>query len=150
MTQSLINIPVHFVFSTKNRRCWIKSDIENELYQYICGICRNLGSPVIQINGVEDHVHILLCLGRTITICKLISEIKSNSSRWIKSKGEDYRDFCWQSGYGGFAVASMYLENVIKYVSSQKEHHKRMTFKEELLGLLKRANIPYDERYLWD
>jgi len=98
MTQSLTDIPVHIVFSTKDRQSWIKNEIEDELYQYICGICRNLKSPIIQINGVEDHIHILLCLAKTMSICKLISEIKSNSSRWIKTKGNNYRDFSSQTG----------------------------------------------------
>ena len=86
MTQSLADVILHFVFSTKGRNPWIQSEVEEELYQYISGVCRNLNSPVIQINGVEDHIHVLLQLGKTIAISKLISEIKSSSSRWIKTK----------------------------------------------------------------
>src|ERR1700730_10085138 len=99
MAQSLADVILHFVFSTKGRNPWIQSDVEEELYQYICGVCRNLDSPVIKINGVEDHIHVLLQLGKAIPISKLVSEMKSSSSRWIKTKGDHYRDFSWQVGY---------------------------------------------------
>lgn len=150
MSQSLADVILHFVFSTKGRNPWIQSDVEEELYQYISGVCRNLDSPVIKINGVEDHIHVLLQLGKTIPISKLISEMKSSSSRWIKTKGDRYRDFAWQGGYGGFSVSRPNLEGAKKYLSSQKEHHKTVTFKEEFLTMLQRAQIPYDEKYLWD
>ncbi len=150
MSQSLIDIPLHLVFSTKERTPWIQPDIEEELYQYISGVCRNIGCTVIKINGVEDHIHVLALLGRTITISKLISEIKSNSSRWIKSKGDQYKDFSWQGGYGGFAVSRRNIESAKKYLLLQKEHHKTVTFKEEFLAMLKQAQVPYDEKFLWD
>jgi putative transposase len=150
MSQSLVDIILHLVFRTKERRPWIHLDIEEKLRQYICGTCRNLDCPVININGVEDHIHILLQLGKTIPVSKLISEIKTSSSRWIKTQGISYHDFTWQTGYGGFSVSRPNLEGAKKYLASQKEHHKTMTFKEEFLMLLKRAQIPYDEKYLWD
>ncbi len=150
MAQSLADVILHFVFSTKGRNPWIQSDVEEELYQYISGVCRNLDSPVIKINGVEDHIHVLLQLGKTIPISKLISEMKSSSSRWIKTKGDHYRDFAWQGGYGVFSVSRPNLEGAKKYLSHQKKHHKTVTFKEELLAMLQRAQIPYDEKYLWD
>lgn len=150
MSQSLSDIILHTVFSTKGRQPWIHSAVEEELYRYICGLCRNLNCPVIKINGVEDHVHILLHLERTISVSKLISEMKSNSSRWIKTKGIQYSQFAWQGGFGAFSVSRQSLEGAIKYLSSQKEHHKTVTFKEELLTMLRRAKISYDEKYLWD
>jgi putative transposase len=139
MSQSLADIILHIVFSTKERYPWIKPDIEEELYQYICGVCRNLDCPVIKINGVEDHIHVLLQLGKMVPYSKLISEMKSSSSRWIKTKGDCYNDFCWQSGYGGFSVSRPSLEGAKKYISLQKEHHKTVTFKEEFLAMLQRA-----------
>lgn len=150
MAQSLIDIPLHLVFSTKDRIPFIKSDVEDDMYQYICAISRNLDCPVIKINGTEDHIHILLSFGKTITICDLISKLKSSSSRWIKTKGDHFKDFSWQRGYGGFAVSSSNIQSVINYISFQKEHHKNKTFKEELVEMLNRARILYDERYLWD
>ncbi len=150
MSQSLIDIPLHLVFSTKERTPWIQPDIEEELYQFISGVCRNIGCTVIKINGVEDHIHVLAQLGRSMSISKLISEMKSNSSRWIKSKGDHYRDFSWQGVYGGFAVSRRNIESANKYLSLQKEHHKTITFKEEFLAMLKQAQVPYDEKFLWD
>ena len=150
MSQSLVDVPLHFVFSTKDRIPFIKPEIEEELHQYICGMSRKLGCPIIKINSIEDHVHILLSYGKTITFSDLISKLKSSSSRWMKTKGNHYKDFSWQKGYGGFAVCNSSMESVIKYIASQKEHHKHKTFKEEYLEMLKRAKISYDERYLWD
>ncbi len=150
MSQSLSDIILHIVFSTKERQPWIQRDVEEELYRFINGVCRNLDCSVIKINGVEDHIHILLQLGRTTSTSKLISEVKSSSSRWIKTKGNQYSKFAWQGGYGAFSVSRPTIEGAIKYLSSQKEHHKTVTYKEELLVMLQRAQISYDEKYLWD
>ena len=150
MAQSLADIILHLVFSTKGRKPWIQPDIEEELYQYISGVCRNLDSPVIKINGVEDHIHVLLQLGKTIPMSKLISEMKSSSSQWIKTKDHRYHNFSWQAGYGGFSVSRPSLDGAKTYLSRQKEHHKKVSFKEELLAMLQRAGISYNEKYLWD
>lgn len=150
MAQSLADIIIHFVFSTKDRQPLIQSAVEEELYQYICGVCRNHRCPVISINGVEDHIHLLLQLDKTMSVSKIVSEVKSSSSQWIKTKGESYRNFSWQGGYGSFSVSRRNLEEAKNYLSRQKEHHKKLTFKEELLALLRQAKIPYDEKYLWD
>jgi REP element-mobilizing transposase RayT len=149
MAQSLADIVLHIVFSTKERKPWIDAVNEPELHAYICGICRNLG-PVIKINGVEDHVHVLLSLSRTIAVSKLIAEIKSNSSRWIKTKDRQFFEFSWQGGYGAFSVSRPQINGAIKYIEKQKEHHKTQTFREEYLTMLKMAQIQYDEKYLWD
>jgi putative transposase len=150
MAQSLSDILVHIVFSTKNRYPWIHSQVEPALQSYICGISRNLDSPVIKINGTEDHIHILASLGKTISYSKLISEIKSNSSRWIKRKGDHCTDFSWQNGYGIFSVSRPKINGVIKYIDNQKHHHKKATFKEEFISMLKASKIEYNEQYLWD
>jgi putative transposase len=150
MSQSLADMILHIVFSTKERTPWIQAEIESEFYAYICATCRNLNCPVIQINGMADHIHVLLLLGRTITVSKLISEIKSSSSRWIKAKHSQYHDFTWQGGYGVFSVSRSNIDGVIKYIGLQKVHHKNVTFKDELLAMLKRAQLTFDEKYLWD
>jgi REP element-mobilizing transposase RayT len=150
MAQSLADIVLHIVFSTKERKPWIDAVNEPELHAYICGICRNLDCPVIKINGVEDHIHVLLSLSRTIAVSKLIAEIKSNSSRWIKMKDRQFCEFSWQGGYGGFSVSRPQINGAIKYIEKQKEHHKTQTFREEYLTMLKMAQIQYDEKYLWD
>src|SRR5215204_644905 len=139
MSQSLADMILHIVFSTKARNPWIRTEIESELYAYISAICRNLNCPVIQINGMADHIHILLLLGRTITVSNLIAEIKSNSSRWIKTKGNQYNGFAWQGGYGVFSVSRPNINGAIKYIALQKEHHKSVSFKDELIRMLKRA-----------
>jgi putative transposase len=149
MSQSLADIIIHIVFSTKRRHPWIETRIEEELYVYICGTCRNLGCPIIQINGAHDHIHLLLSLGKTVALSKLVSEIKSNSSRWIKTKDHAYKRFAWQNGYGAFSVSRPNINSVITF-GKQKEHHKVVSFKEELLHMLKRAKIKYDEKYLWE
>ena len=150
MAQSLLDVVLHIVFSTKDRIPWIQSDVEEELYRYISGTCRHFDCPVITINGVADHIHVLLRFGKMIPVSKLIAEMKSNSSRWIKTKGKDYCDFAWQKGYGGFSVSRPMVDSAIGYIGKQKEHHKGVGFKEEFLSMLNRAQIPYDERYLWD
>jgi REP element-mobilizing transposase RayT len=150
MAQSLSDIIIHIVFSTKNRLPMISPEIEYELFQYICGTAYKLKSPVISINGVQDHIHILLHLGSTTSINELISKIKSNSSRWMKTKGKNYSHFSWQSGYGVFSVSRSIIEAVERYVSKQKEHHKKMSFQDEFLEMLRRSQTKYDERYLWD
>ena len=150
MAQSLADIIIHIVFSTKERKPWIDAVNESELHAYICGICRNLDCPVIKINGAEDHMHVLLSLGRTIAVSKLIAEIKSNSSRWIKTKDRQFCEFSWQGGYGAFSVSRPQINGAIKYIEGQKVHHKTQTFKEEFLTMLKMSNIPYDGKYLWD
>jgi REP element-mobilizing transposase RayT len=149
MTQALVDVALHIVFSTKNRQPLISQEIEEELFKYICGTAKNLKCPVIKINGVEDHIHLLLQFGKKMAICDLISEIKSSSSRWIKTKGDQYRHFSWQSGYGTFAVARPRIDTVIRYIAKQKEHHKVQGFKEEFIEMLIRAEIEYDEEYLW-
>lgn len=150
MPQSLSKVYVHIVFSTKNRYPFIKSDVEGELFAYIGGVIKINGGVLLKINAVPDHIHILSTLPRTITQSKFLEEIKRNSSRWIKTKGNAYQKFAWQRGYGIFSVSSSKLEVVSNYIQNQKDHHKKPGFKEELLGFLKEYNIDFDEQYLWD
>ena len=126
MAQSLADIILHIVFSTKGRQPMIQPEIESELYPYLNIICQKFNSSMIRINGVSDHLHILLSLGRTLSVSKLIEELKSQSSRWIKTKGPQYRDFAWQNGYGCFSVSRSNVESAIKYIANQKEHHKKL------------------------
>jgi putative transposase len=150
MSQSLADMILHIVFSTKGREPFIKPSIEEELYAFISGFCKKVNSPIIKINGVEDHVHILLSLGRTISVSKLVGDIKANSSRWIKTKGQEYNQFAWQAGYGVFSVSRLNINGPLNYIANQKKHHKKITFKEEYLMFLNKAQIQYEEKYLWD
>jgi len=150
MAQSLSKIYLHTVFSTKYRNALIKKEIEEELFAYIGDTIKRDGGIPFLINGTENHIHILSTLPRTITLAKYIENIKRNSSRWIKGKGSDYLNFAWQNGYATFSVSSSRVDIVKKYISNQKEHHKKIVFKEELILFLKEYKIDYDEKYLWD
>ena len=150
MPQSLVNNYIHITFSTKERQPFIDKTIANELHSYLAGICKNLESFPVEINGVADHVHILCLLSRKIALMKLIEELKSHSSRWIKTKGSKYKNFYWQNGYGGFSVNPTEIEIVRKYILNQEMHHKKCTFQDEYRAFLKKYNIEYDVRYVWD
>lgn len=150
MGQSLVKNYIHLSFSTKGREPIIHSQIEGEMYAYLGGICNNLGCQPIQVGGYLDHVHILCLLSKKIALMKLLEIVKANSSRWIKSKGDIYKGFHWQDGYGAFSVSPSGVEAIKYYIQNQKEHHARTTFKDEFRTLLKKYNVDYDERYIWD
>jgi len=150
MPQSLAKVYLQIVFSTKNRKRVIKEEVEEELHKYLAGVARDHKSPVIAINSVEDHIHILCLLSRNITISKLLEELKKSSSKWIKTKGDAYKNFYWQNGYGAFSVSQSGVNTVKKYIANQKEHHKKKTFKEEYVEILEKYEIKYDEKYIWD
>lgn len=149
MTQSLAKIYLHVVFSTKERIPYIIPKFEKNLQSYIISMCKQNSSYVHKIGGMEDHVHILLEPSRNISVVKLLQSIKANSSRWMKTQ-PGCSDFSWQRGYGIFSVGPSNVESVKRYIANQKEHHKKFSFKEEFEKLLRRANIDFDERYLWD
>jgi REP element-mobilizing transposase RayT len=150
MAQSLSNVLLHIVFSTKNRQPWIDTGIEEELAKYIGGICRDLGCPSHKIGAADDHIHIACSLSRTITVSKLVEEIKTGSSKWIKTKGNRFRDFAWQNGYGVFSIGQSQLDDLRRYISNQREHHRRTSFQDELRQLLAKYEVEFDERYIWD
>ncbi len=150
MAQSLSKLLVHLIFSTKNREPLIKDEIRDELHRYIATILIELGSPAILINSVEDHIHILFSLSKNYSISKVVEEIKKGSSKWLKGKAPSYAGFYWQSGYGAFSVSQSGVPDVQKYIAGQPEHHRRKTFQEELREFLKRYEVEYDERYVWD
>jgi putative transposase len=150
MAQSLSSILVHLIFSTKNREPFITEAIEPELHPYMAKIFRELKSPSLAINGTSDHVHILFSLGRTINIADLVEEVKTESSKWIKTKGAEFRTFHWQRGYGAFSVGQTQVTTVKRYIARQKIHHQRVTFQEEYRKFLKSYGIAYDERYVWE
>ena len=139
MPQSLSNVYLHVIFSTKQRLALIPKSIRADLYSYISGICQNQGCPAQRVGGTEDHIHIACSLSRTLAISKLIEEIKTGSS-----------SFSWQSGYGVFSVGEADLPRVVDYIDNQEEHHRRKTFQDELREILSENKIAYDERWLWD
>lgn len=150
MPQSLVKILIHAVFSTKNRADLIKPAIENELYGYINGIVENNRSKLILANGTENHVHLLISLGKTLSISELTGDIKRDSSVWIKTQGSNFKDFHYQEGYGAFSVGQTQVNEVMKYIANQKEHHKKKSFENEMRGFYQKYEINFDERYVWD
>jgi REP element-mobilizing transposase RayT len=150
MAQSLAKILVHLIFSTKNRQGLIIPDVREELWAYLVGTLRNLESPSLLINGVEDHVHILFSLSRNYAVKTIVEELKKSSSKWIKTKGPGFHGFAWQNGYGAFSVSQSAVESTRRYIALQEEHHRRMTFQEEFRRFLARYEVAYDERYVWD
>ena len=148
MPQSLSNILLHLVFSTKNRTPWLSPEIRGELYPYLAAVLRNNGCAPLQIGGVEDHVHILFVLPRTVTAAQVVEKTKTSSSKWAKGKGVP--EFAWQAGYGVFSVGPTEQEAVVKYIQGQEEHHRKQNFQDELRAMLKEAGVVFDERYVWD
>jgi REP element-mobilizing transposase RayT len=150
MPQSLSKVYVHIIFSTKNHVPLIDEIIKSSLFEYIGGICRGMECNPVRVGGYRDHVHVLCVLSRKVTQMKLLEEIKKQSSKWIKTKGKKYSSFYWQDGYGIFSVNPAEIEVVIKYIEDQEDHHKKKAFKEEYRTFLKKYNVPYEERYVWD
>jgi len=128
MGQSLVKNYIHIVFSTKNRQPLIHPPVEEELHTYLGGICNNLDCTAIKVGGYTDHIHILCMLSKKIALIKLIEEVKSHSSKWIKAKGAGYTSFYCQDGYGAFSVKPSEIDNVIAYINNQHEHHSERTF----------------------
>ena len=121
-----------------------------ELYSYLGGICNNLDSQVVKIGGYSDHVHILCMLSKKIALTRLLEELKSHSSKWMKTKDATLKNFYWQDGYGAFSVNPAQVEYVITYIHNQQEHHRKKTFQHEYRAFLKKYKVDYDERYVWD
>jgi putative transposase len=144
------NIILHITFSTKHRLAFINDDIESELFAYIGGICNELSSPAIIIGGYRNHVHVVCNLSRKIAVMELLEKIKKGSSKWIKTKGLKFTFFQWQKGYAAFSVSSVEMNRLIEYVKKQKEHHRKVSFESEFVSLLKKHNVDFDERYIWE
>jgi putative transposase len=150
MGQSLVKNYVHIVFSTKYRQPLIHPSVEAELHSYLGGICNKLECHVIKVGGYTDHIHILCMLSKKISLMKLLEELKSHSSKWIKTKGSAYANFYWQDGYGAFSVNPSQVDTVVAYIDRQFEHHSKKTFQDEYRSFLKKYNVEYDEKYVWE
>ena len=150
MGQSLVKNYLHIVFSTKHREHFIKPPYEAELHAYLGGICKELECQPIKVGGYTDHIHILCMLSKKISLMKLLEEVKSHSSKWMKTKDNSLKNFYWQDGYGAFSVNPSQVEKVVLYIENQHEHHRKKTFQDEYRLFLKKYNVEYDERYVWD
>lgn len=150
MPQSLSQIIVHGVFSTKNRAPWLDEELRKALFAYIATVLKSKDHVPILIGGHDDHIHMLFGLARTGSIADTIKHTKVNSSIWIKEEFENHQDFAWQSGYGAFSVSYPSIGSVMSYISSQDKHHKKLSFQDEYRQLMEEHGIAIDERYVWD
>jgi REP-associated tyrosine transposase len=150
MPQSLSQVLVHIVFSTKNRQRWLDTPMAPRMHAYLATICRDRGCEAYRVGGMPDHVHLAIRLSRTVSQADLLEAIKTTSSVWIKKQDDEYRPFSWQRGYGAFSVGFSQLETLIHYIDTQEEHHRTKTFQEEYRELLQKYHIEFDEQYVWD
>lgn len=151
MAQSLAKILIHAVFSTKDRRPFLRDKLlREEMHLYLGGILATLECEPIIVGGTEDHVHILCALSRTSNAAEVIKEVKRGSSLWVKTKGAGLQDFAWQSGYGIFSIGFSQIESVRGYVAKQEVHHRKVSFQDEFRKLLKRYEIEFEEKDVWD
>jgi putative transposase len=151
MPQSLARILVHTVFSTKDRRPWLRDlALRQELHHYLGGILNHLECQPVIVGGVEDHAHVLASLSRTCTAAEMVKELKRSSTLWAKERDPGMRDFGWQNGYGMFSIGASQIEAVRDYIAEQEQHHRKLSFQDEFRLLLKRYQLAYDERYVWD
>ena len=150
MPQSLANIVVHLVFSTTHRRPLLRDQERDQLHAYIAGVLKNHDSPLIQINSVSDHIHILFAQSKNHVPVKIVEQVKTSSSVWIKTLDACYSDFSWQTGYGEFSVSPMHVEAVREYIRNQAEHHEQEDFQTEYRRFCEKNGKPLDERYAWD
>lgn len=151
MPQSLAQIYLHLVFSTKERKPLLQDPaIRDELHRYLGGTSNGLNCPVICVGGVADHVHILCELGRSIAVSDLIRELKRESSAWLKTKSPGLKEFYWQNGYGAFSISPSHVEDLRTYIQTQEEHHRKESFQDEFRRLLTKYNLVWDERYVWE
>lgn len=150
MPQSLARLHIHLIFSTKNREPLLHDSIRDSLHRYLATVLQNMGCPPVLINSVNDHVHILFELGRTVAVSQAVEEVKTASTKWIKTQGAEYVPFAWQAGYGAFAVSESNVEAVRKYIAGQPEHHRKKSFQEEYRAFLEKHRVAFDEKYVWD
>ena len=127
----------------------ITQEVEPELYAYMAGTAKNLDSPCLAVGGTNNHVHLLISQSKNIALSHLMEEIKKSSSKWIKAKGLGLRSFGWQDGYGAFTIGQSQVAALRRYIAGQKERHKKQSFEEELVRLLNKYGVQYDERYIW-
>ncbi len=150
MPQSLSHVIIHLVWSTKYRERNLTPEVRPALHAYLATVARNVECPCYRVNGVEDHVHLAVRLSRTITQAQLVEELKTSSSKWLKTQGPHLEQFTWQRGYAAFSVYYKEVDRLIAYIDGQEEHHRKQDFQEEYRTLLREHDMEFDERYVWD
>jgi REP element-mobilizing transposase RayT len=151
MPQSLVEIYVHIVYSTKHRKPFLRDErFRDRTHRYLAGICTNLKCPTVIVGGTEDHVHVLCRLGKNVGVPDLIRDMKRDSSKWIKAEQPKLAGFHWQRGYGAFSIGPSHVDALRRYIAGQQEHHRREMFQDELRRLCRKYGLDIDERYVWD
>ena len=150
MPQSLSYLLTHIVFSTKDRTPVLDATVRTALHAYLATVARNVDCECFRVGGVADHVHLAVRLSRTLTMAKLIEELKTSSSKWLKTQSPALASFAWQRGYGAFSVGPSDLNALLHYIDTQEEHHRARTFQDEYRAFLTKYGIEYDEQYVWD
>lgn len=149
MANTYTQIHIQAVFAVHNRKSLINPKWKDELYKYITGIIQNYDHKVLAINGMSDHIHILMGLRPTQSLSDLMKQVKQDSSKWINQKGFIDGKFSWQAGYGAFSYSKSQLSNVIDYIKNQEEHHRKKSFAEEYVAFLNAHGVDYDDRYVF-
>lgn len=149
MSHTFTDLLTHAVFSTSDRVPFLADAIRNDVHAYIGGILRELRAVPIAIGGTSDHVHLLARLPAELSVADCLRVVKTNSSRWLKEKWPERRRFGWQRGYGAFSVSESRRGAVVRYIQVQERHHRRISFQEEFLALLRNHGVAFDEKYLW-
>jgi len=149
MAHTYTNILIHALFSTKDRHPWLIPEIRDEAFRYLGGTINELGGQSLLVNGPRDHVHLLFGLPRTLSLAATMEKIKSHSSGWVKDRWPERRAFGWQTGYAAFSVSKSHVEQVKRYIANQEEHHRKVSFQEEVLAFLEKQGVEYDPRYVF-
>jgi putative transposase len=150
MPQSLTRIYIHLVFGTKHRHPWLNESIRPMLHAFMAGSFRKFDSQMVCVGGMSDHIHALFRLSKNHRLSDVVERLKTDSSVWLKTQGKDFADFAWQNGYGAFSVDASRLQMVVNYVSSQEQHHRRLSFKQEVMDLFLKHKLDYQEKFFWD
>ena len=150
MAHTFADLLVHVIFSTKDRAPLLDAELKSRLFPYMGGIARELGATAMSINGPTDHVHILLLLPARIGLSEIIGKVKANSTGWVHREVPGKWNFAWQTGYGAFSVSHSQTQAVLDYIAGQEEHHRKVSFQEEFVAFLKKHEIEYDEKFLWE
>jgi putative transposase len=150
MPQSLSQLYVHLIFSTKHREPTLLSPVREALHAYLAAVLNSQDSPALKVGGMSDHVHAVFRLSKNLALAKIVEEVKTSSSKWLKTQGRALANFHWQSGYGAFSVSAADVEEVVNYIGQQESHHRVISFQEEFRKLLHAHGIAYDERHVGD
>jgi REP-associated tyrosine transposase len=149
MANTFTSLRYHIVFSTKNREPWITPDNERQIWDYIGGVARENAMQMEIVGGFDDHIHVLVAIPPAMSVSKAVQMLKGASSRWIHQTFKEMVAFAWQDGYGAFTVGSSQVDDTVRYIERQREHHRIKTFQEEYVAFLHKHEIDFDERYVW-